>query len=51
MPHFKTFAMMNLKYVIRIFHKIHNKGTMSQWLIQVTIFLSGTDFSGDRTSA
>ena len=35
--------MMNLQYEIRICHKIHNKGTMSQWLIQVTIFLSGTD--------
>ena len=34
---------MNLEYVIRIRHKIYNKGTMSQWQIQVTIFLSGTD--------
>ena len=34
---------MNLQYVIRICHIIHNKGTMSQWQIQVTIFLSGTD--------
>ena len=28
---------------IIICHKIHNKGTVSQWQIQVTIFLSGTD--------
>ena len=43
MPHFKAFGMMNLQYVIRICYKIHNKGTMSQGKIQVTIFLSGTD--------
>ena len=43
MPHFKAFGMMNLQYVVRICHKIHNKGTMSQWQIQVTIFLSETD--------
>ena len=43
MPHFKAFGMMNLQYEIRICHKIHNKGTMSQWQIKVTIFLSGTD--------
>ena len=36
---------MNLQYEIRICRKIHNKGTMSQWQIQVTIFLSGTDVS------
>ena len=45
MPHSKAFGMMNLQYVIRICHKIHNKGTMSQWQRQVTIFLSGTDVS------
>ena len=45
MPHFKAFGMMNLQYGIRICHKIHNKGTMSLWQIQVTIFLSGTDVS------
>ena len=45
MPHFKAFGMMNLQYEIRICHKIHNKGTMSRWQIQVTIFLSGTDIS------
>ena len=43
MPPFKAFGMMNLQYEIRICHKIHNKGTMSQSQIQVTIFLSGTD--------
>ena len=43
MPHFKAFGMMNLQYEIRICHKIHNKGTMSRWQIQVTIFLSGAD--------
>ena len=43
MPHFKAFGMMNLQYEVRICHKIHNKGRMSQWQIQVTIFLSGTD--------
>ena len=43
MPHFKAFGMMNLKYEIRIFQKIHNKGAMSQWQIQATIVLSGTD--------
>ena len=51
MPHFKAFGLMNLQYEIRICHKIHNKGTMSQWQIQVTIFLSGTDVStGPMTS-
>ena len=30
MPHFKAFGMMNLQYEIRICHKIHNKGAMSQ---------------------
>ena len=39
MPHFKAYGMMNLQYEVRICHKIHNKGTMSQ----LTIFLSGTD--------
>ena len=43
MPHFKAFGMMNLQYEIRICHKIHNNGKMSQSKIQVTIFLSGTD--------
>ena len=43
MPYFKTFGMRNLQYEIET-HKIHNKGTMSRWLILVTIFLSGTDF-------
>ena len=43
MPHFKAFGMMNLKYEIRIFQKIHNKGAMSQWQLQVTIFLRETD--------
>ena len=39
---------MNLQYEIRICHKIHNKGMMSQRQVQVTIFLSGTDvFSKD----
>ena len=42
-PHFKAFGMMNLQYEITICHKIHIKGTMSQWQMQVTIFLSGTD--------
>ena len=41
--HFIAFGMMNLQFEIRICQKIHNKGTMSQWQIQVTIFLSGTD--------
>jgi len=45
MPHFKAFGMMNLQYETRICHKICNKGTMSRWQIQVTIFLSGTDFT------
>ena len=44
MPHFKAFGMMNLQYEIETCNKIHNKGTMIWWLIQVTIFLSGTDF-------
>ena len=35
--------MMNFQLEIRICHRIHNKGTVSQWLIQVTIFVSGTD--------
>ena len=43
MPHFKAFGMMNFQYELRFCRKIHNKGTMSQWQIQVTIFLSGTD--------
>ena len=38
---------MNLQYEIRICHEIHNKGTMSQWQIQVTIFLSGTDVNSN----
>ena len=42
--HFKAFGMRNLQYEIETCHKIHNKGTISRWLIQVTIFLSGTDF-------
>ena len=45
MPHFKAFGMINLQYVIKICHKIQNKGIMSQWQIQVTIFLSGIDVS------
>ena len=45
MPHFKAFGMMNLQYEISICCKIHNKGKMSQWQIQVTIFLSGTEFT------
>ena len=45
MPHFKAFGMMNLHYEVIICHKIHNKGTMSQWQRQVTIFLSGADIS------
>ena len=45
MPHFKAFGMMNLQYEIRICQKIHDKGTMSQWQIQVTIFLSETDIT------
>jgi hypothetical protein len=45
MPHFKAFGMMNLQYEIRICQKVHIKGTMSQWQIQVTIFLSDTDVS------
>ena len=44
MPHFKAFGMRNSLNEIETCHKIHNKGTMSRWLIQVTIFLSGTDF-------
>ena len=43
MPHFKAFGMRNLQYEIETCHKIHNNGTMSLWLFQVTIFLSGTD--------
>ena len=43
MPLFKAFGMINLQYEIRIFQKIHNKGAMSQWQLQVTIFLSETD--------
>ena len=43
MYHLKAFDMMNLQYGRRICNKIDNKGTMSQWQIQVTIFLSGTD--------
>ena len=43
MPHFKAFGMMNSKYEIRICQKIHNKGAMSQWQLQVTIFLRETD--------
>ena len=43
MPHFKAFGTINLQYEIRICHKIHIKCTMSQWQVQVTIFLSGTD--------
>ena len=45
MPHFKAFGMRNLQYEVETCNKIHNKGTMSQWLIKVTIFLSGTDIS------
>ena len=48
MPQFKAFGMMNLQYVIRICQKIHNKGTMSQWQIQVSIFLSGTDVNSKQ---
>ena len=44
MSHFKAFGMRNLQYAIETCNKIHNKGTMIWWLIQVTIFLSGTDF-------
>ena len=43
MPHFKAIDMINLQYEIGICHTIHNKGTMSQWQLQVTIFLNGTD--------
>ena len=43
MPHLKAFGMRNLQYEIETCHKIHNKGTMSQRPIQVSIFLSGTD--------
>ena len=43
MPSFKAFGVKNLQYEIRICLKIDNRGTMSQWQIQVTIFLSGTD--------
>ena len=38
MPHFKAFGMMNFQYELRFCRKIHNKGTMSQWQIQVTFF-------------
>ena len=41
---------MNLQYEIRICHKIHNKGTMSQWQIKVTIFLSRTDVNSCNCS-
>ena len=44
MPHFKAFGMRNLQYEIETCNRIHNKGTMSRWQIQVTIFFSGTDF-------
>ena len=40
-----VFGMRNLQYEIETCHKIYNKGTMSRWLIKVTIFLSGTDFN------
>ena len=43
MSHLKAFDMMNLQYGRRIYNKIHNKGKMNQWQIQVTIFLSETD--------
>ena len=43
--HFIAFGMMNLQFEIRICQKIHNKGTMSQWQIYVTFFLSETDFT------
>jgi hypothetical protein len=48
MPHFKAFGMMNLQYEIRICNKIHNKDTMGQLKIQVTIFLSGTDYKSNE---
>ena len=50
MPHFKAFGMMILPYEIGICHKIHNKGTMSQLQIQVTIFLSRTDVISEKNS-
>jgi hypothetical protein len=40
MPHFKAFGMRNLQYEIETCNRIHNKGTMSRRLIQVTIFLN-----------
>ena len=43
MPRFKAFDMRNLQYKIETCNKFHNEGTMSRRLIQVTIFLSGTD--------
>ena len=48
MPCFKAFGMMNLKYEIGTCQKIHNKGTKSQWQIQVSIFLSGTDVNSKQ---
>ena len=30
MPHFKAFGMMDLQYVLRICHKIHNKGWLAR---------------------
>ena len=51
MPHFKAFGMWNLQYEIETCHEINNKGTVSQWLIQVTIFLSGTDVKHDFKEA
>ena len=41
MPHFKAFGMSSLLYEIETCYKIHNKGTLSQWPMQVTIILSG----------
>ena len=43
MPHFKAFGILNFQLEIRICHRTHNKGTVSQWQIQVTNFLNGTD--------
>ena len=45
MPHFKAFGMRNLQYEIETCHKIYNNGTVCPLLIQVTIFLSGTDIT------
>ena len=38
MSHFKAFGTMNLQYEVRIYHKIHEKGTMSKFQYKLLSF-------------